>query len=203
MRRCSRKFPSCKSLLCPPGPERPCPRYSCLEQWRLVLCVTLRWGLPRFIGGGLLGKSRPTLSTPWTEAHRAPLSMGFPKQGYWNGLSFPSPEDLPKPRIEPVFPISPALQADSSSAESSGKSLVYRGHSGTSCQVALVVKNPSANAEVRDVGLIPGLGRSPGGRNGNPLQYSCLERSPFLHGLRSLVGWSPWGHTEPDMTEVT
>ena len=119
-------------------------------------------------------------------------------------MPFPSPEDLPKPRIEPVFPVSPALQADSSSAESSGKSLVYRGHSETSCQVALVVKNPSATAgEVRDVGSIPGLGRSPGGRNGNPLQYSCLERSPFLHGLRSLVGCSPWGHTELDTTEVT
>ena len=40
-------------------------------------------------------------------------------------------------------------------------------------QVALVVKNPPANAG--DMGLIPGLGRSPGGRNGNPLHYSCLE----------------------------
>ena len=37
-------------------------------------------------------------------------------------------------------------------------------------------KNPLASAgDVRDVGSIPGLGRSPGGRHGNPLQYSCLE----------------------------
>ena len=43
-------------------------------------------------------------------------------------------------------------------------------------QVALAVKNPPDNArEVRDVGPIPGSGRSPGGGNGNPLQYSCLE----------------------------
>ena len=43
-------------------------------------------------------------------------------------------------------------------------------------QVALVVKNLPANAgDVRDVGLIPGSGRSPGGGHGNPLQYSCLE----------------------------
>ena len=43
-------------------------------------------------------------------------------------------------------------------------------------QVALVVKNLSANAgDVRDSGLIPGLGRSPRGGHGNPLQYSCLE----------------------------
>ena len=39
-----------------------------------------------------------------------------------------------------------------------------------------MVKNPLANAgDVRDAGLIPGLGRSPGGGHGNPLQYSCLE----------------------------
>ena len=39
-----------------------------------------------------------------------------------------------------------------------------------------MVKNPPANArDIRDVGSIPGSGRSPGGKNGNPLQYSCLE----------------------------
>ena len=43
-------------------------------------------------------------------------------------------------------------------------------------QVALVVKNPPANVgDMRDAGLIPGLGRSPGGEHGTPLQYSCLE----------------------------
>ena len=43
-------------------------------------------------------------------------------------------------------------------------------------QVALVLKNPSANeGDIRDTGLIPGLGRSPGGGQDNPLQYSCLE----------------------------
>ena len=40
----------------------------------------------------------------------------------------------------------------------------------------LEVKNPPANAvDIRDLGLISGLGRSHGGRHGNPLQYSCLE----------------------------
>ena len=43
------------------------------------------------------------------------------------------------------------------------------------CQVALVVKNLPASAG--DAGSIPGSGRSPGGGNGNPLQYSCLENS--------------------------
>ena len=49
----------------------------------------------------------------------------------------------------------------------------------------LVVKNPPANA--KDAGLIPGCERSPGGGQGNPLQYSCLENS---HGQRSLAGYS-------------
>ena len=45
-----------------------------------------------------------------------------------------------------------------------------------SSQVALVVNNSPANAgDVRDVGLIPGSGRSPGGGHGYPLQYYCLE----------------------------
>ena len=45
-------------------------------------------------------------------------------------------------------------------------------------QVALVVKNPPANAgDIRDMGLILGSGRSPGGGHGNPLQYSYLENA--------------------------
>ena len=46
-----------------------------------------------------------------------------------------------------------------------------------------------------DPDLIPGLGRSPGEGNGNPLQYSCLENP---HRQRSLVGCSPWGRRESD-----
>ena len=44
-------------------------------------------------------------------------------------------------------------------------------------QVALVVKNPASAGDIRDMGLIPGSGRSPGGEHGNPLLYSCLENS--------------------------
>ena len=49
-----------------------------------------------------------------------------------------------------------------------------------------------------DPGLIPGLGRSPGGGKSNPVQYSCLENP---HGQRSLVGYSPWDCKELDTTE--
>ena len=52
-----------------------------------------------------------TLWTPWTVALQAPLSMGFPRQEYWSGLPFLSPEDPPHPGIEPTPPVSPALQA--------------------------------------------------------------------------------------------
>ena len=47
--------------------------------------------------------------TPWTVAHQAPLSMGFPRQKYWSELPFPSPGDLPDPGIESM---SPALAGD-------------------------------------------------------------------------------------------
>ena len=45
--------------------------------------------------------------------HQAPLSMGFPRQVYWSGLSFPPPGGLPDPGIKPVSPVASALQADS------------------------------------------------------------------------------------------
>ena len=51
---------------------------------------------------------------------------------------------------------------------------------------------------VGDLGSIPGLGKSPGGGNGNPIQYSCLENP---HGERGLVCCSPWGLKESDVTE--
>ena len=51
-----------------------------------------------------------SFATPWAVAHQAPLFMGFPKQEYRSGLPFPSPGDLPDPRMETA---SPALQADS------------------------------------------------------------------------------------------
>ena len=62
---------------------------------------------------------------------------------------------------------------------------------------SLSSKESSCNAG--DAGLIPGLGRSPGGGHGYALQVSCLE-NPMS---RSLVGYSPQGHKELGMTEVT
>ena len=59
-------------------------------------------------GGGLVAKSSPTLVIPWTIAHQAPLPMGFSRQEYWSELTFPSPLDLPNPRIELTSPATPA-----------------------------------------------------------------------------------------------
>ena len=62
-----------------------------------------------------------------------------------------------------------------------------------------MVKNPPANAgDARDMDLIPGLGRYPGGGHGNPLQYSCLENSMDRETWQAIVH----GVTkELDMTE--
>ena len=54
------------------------------------------------------------------------------------------------------------------------------------------------NLPAINLGLIPGVGRSPGGGHGNPLQYSCLENP---HGQRSLEGYRPKVHKEFDMPE--
>ena len=48
-------------------------------------------------------------AVPWTAAHQAPLSMGFPRQEHRSGLPFLSPENLHDPGIEPVSLMSPAL----------------------------------------------------------------------------------------------
>ena len=72
-------------------------------------------------------------------------------------------------------------------------------------QVALVVKNSPANAgDIRDTGLIPVSGRSPGGGHGNPLQYSCLEnpmdrgawQGTVLRVAKSQLNWSNLARTQ-------
>ena len=72
-------------------------------------------------------------ATPWTEAHQAPLSMGFSWQEYWSGLPFPSPGDLSDPGVELV---PPALQADS----------LPLNHQGSAPSVRRAVQNVSGEA---------------------------------------------------------
>ena len=124
--------------------------------------------------------------------------MRFPRQRYWSGLLFPSPGDLPNPGIKPR---SPALKADSLLSELQEKPIyteeLYKKdlhnqicpnqkvscwrdsdenfshlHLPRASLVAQMIKESAYNAG--DLGSIPGLGRSPGERNGYLLQYSCL-----------------------------
>ena len=62
-----------------------------------------------------------SFGTPWTVAHQAPLSMGFSRQEYWNGLAFPSPGNLPDPGIKLT---SPALADGFFTTELLGKPLI-------------------------------------------------------------------------------
>ena len=59
--------------------------------------------------------------TPWTVAHQAPLSMGFPRQEYWSGLLFSSPGFLPDSEIEPKSLALPVLAGRFFTTESPGK----------------------------------------------------------------------------------
>ena len=80
----------------------------------MCLCIVVVWSLSHV----------QLFATPWTVAYQASLSMRFPRQEYWSGLSFPSSGDLPHPGTEPV---SPALAGIFFPTESPGKLMsVYK-----------------------------------------------------------------------------
>ena len=121
--------------------------------------------------------------TPRTGTHQAPLSMRFPRQESWSGLPFPSPRGLPDPGIEPV---SPVLAGGFFTAEPPGKSIwVVTGQwfwTEREERFYTYPRNFPGGSDAKesacsagDIGLIPGLGRSPVKGNAYPFQYSCLE----------------------------
>ena len=65
-------------------------------------------------------RSWKTFATPYTIVHKAPLSMGFPRQKYWSGLPFPSPGNLCDPEMEPASPAAPGLAGGFSTTEPPG-----------------------------------------------------------------------------------
>ena len=94
--------------------------FSFIFNWRIIAlqyCVSLCQKES--------AKSCPTIAIPWTIAHQDPLSMGFPRQEYWSGLSFPPPGNLSNPGIEPP---SPALADGFFTAEPSGKPILKDTH---------------------------------------------------------------------------
>ena len=93
------------------------------SHWLLMIphcLLEMRPSLPFFNTTVLVLSHVWLFTTPRTVAH-APLSLGFSRQEYWSGLPVPPLGDLPNPGIEPAFPVSPALQADSLPTEPSGK----------------------------------------------------------------------------------
>ena len=108
-------------------------------------------------------------STPWTLATRLLCPWNFPGKNT-EVLPFPPPGDLSEQRIKPTSLSSPSSV----------------GWFFPDCSA---VNNQLANA--RDVGSIPGSGKSPGGGHGNPLQYSCLE-NPMDKG----AWWAIYGVTK-------
>ena len=97
---------------------------------------------------------------PWTVVRQAPLSMGFSRQEYWNGLPFPPPGNLPNPGIKPVSLMSPALAGGFlTNSVIGGRSGKYKAIKGIICLtwasfVAQLVKNLPAMWEtwVRSLG---------------------------------------------------
>ena len=182
------------------------------ENWQVLPSKQL-W-CPQSASESVSGSVSTTLCNPMDWSLPAPLSMGFPRQEYWSQSPFPSlpdPGDLPDPGTEPVCL---ALQVDSlfsvpSRPQYTPQSCIsfpihthYHSHWHYLFWSSIFLGFPnlclgfpgsSAGKEsvcnAGDLGSVPGLGRSPGGRHGKPLQYSSLENS---HGQRSLVGYSSW-----------
>ena len=116
-----------------------------------------------------LAQLRPTLCDPWTVAYQALLSMGFSRQEYWSGLTFPIPGDLPYPGIKLESLVFPALVGRFFTIEPPGKpplraypclnklSLYFLNHSTSSLNSFTVKKEPQIHRQQNHIttGLIP------------------------------------------------
>ena len=136
-------------------------------------------------------------ATPWTVAHQAPLFMGFPRQGYWSQLPFPSPGSLSDPGIKSMSLTSPALAGRFFTTSATCLVLseacfpeLYSGlYSYIGERICLQCKRPEFS---------PWVGKMPWRRKWQPTLVFLPGK---FHAQRSLVGYSPWGHKESDMTE--
>ena len=145
--------------------------------------------------------------TPWTVAHHFPLSMGFPRQEYWNGLPLLSPGDLPGLGIKPA---SPALAWGFFSTELSGKPLYYIVNNVQSLTNILIVlgfpvgtsgKEPACQCRRRKrCEFSSWVGKILCSRKWQPTPVFWFGK---FHGQRSLAGYSTWCHKDSDATERT
>ena len=90
--------------------------------------------------------------------------MEFSRQEHWSELPFPTTEDLPDPGIELM----------SLCLLHSQENCLPPSHSRAMVKKKKNTQLPANAGDIRNRGLIPGSGRSPGGGHGNPLKYSCL-----------------------------
>ena len=136
--------------------------------------------------------------TSWTVAHQAPLSMGFSRWEYWNGLPFPTAGDIFDPGMKPMSLASPALTGwfFTTSATWEAQKCIYVSVC-VSCSV--ITKPLTQNLKIiynlfyfcknTTVSMVEG--------DGNPLQYSCLENSMDRGAWKATVH----GIAELDMTD--
>ena len=122
-------------------------------------------------------------------ACQAPLSMEFSRQEYWKRLPFPTPGDLPYPRIKPVSPAFPALAGRFFTTAQPGKPIAYQESIKffpslfslfffffNFIGLLRYFKGKETVCNSRDADLIPESGRSLEEENGNPFHYSCLGK---------------------------
>ena len=136
--------------------------------------------------------------TPMDCTSQAPLSMGFSRREYWNGLPFPSLGHLPTQGSNPP----PALEEDSWSSNPLGShGLVFTGvfpFSSSGFPGGAGGEEPAH--QCRRCRFSPFLGKIPWRKKCQPTPVFLPGKS---HGLRSLVGYRPWSHKESDVTEHT
>ena len=130
-----------------------------------------------------------SLQSSLTLCSQVPLSVGFPRQEYWNELPSPLPGNLPDPGIKPTSLMSPALAGSFFTTKGKRKSLVLSHFSDAhSCHDADLAPHLQGSG--------PFLWR----RKWQPTPVFLPGES---QGQRSLVGCRLWGRTESDTTEAT
>ena len=133
-------------------------------------------------------------AAPWTIAHQIPLSMEFSRQeGYWSGLPFPPPGDLPNPGIEPASLTSPALAGGFFTTASPENSYfwVYYG-------LPWWLEWWRICLQYRRPGFDPWVRKIPWRREWQPIPVFLLGE---FHGQRNLVSYNPQGGKELDTTD--
>ena len=118
-----------------------------------------------------------SFAAPWTVAHQAPLSSGFPRQEYWRGLPFSSPGDLPKPRIV------------SETSALTGRCFTIEPWIWRLARLPWWLSGKESACQCRRHQFDPWVRKIPWRRKWQPPSVFLPGKS---HGRRSLVGFSPW-----------